>query len=163
MLKKYLITSLLICSTSINAAVLPKKHVTSKNVVPITRKIDEKQLTACILVAEAGGEGITGMKAVFEVIKTRMNQKHTSMYRVVTERYAFSCYNAYRNNPQRFINKYKTHKFYNTALWIVNNHKGNSITSGSNYFHEKTVKPDWSKGVKPTKIIGKHLFFCIID
>ena len=163
MIKKYLITSLLVCGMSVNAASLSKKHVASKNIVPITKKIDEKQMVASVLIAEAAGEGIVGMKAVFEVIKTRAKQKHISMYRVVTEKYAFSCYNAYRRNPQGFINKYKNHKFYNTALSIVNNYKGNSITNGSNYFHEKTVKPEWSRGITPTKIIGKHLFFCIID
>ncbi len=125
-------------------------------------KVNPTELTAAILVAEAGGEGTTGMKAVMEVIRTRINQKHTSMYNIVTEKHAFSSFTKYHKNPQAFVNIYKKHKLFSNAMWIVNNYKGYSLTKGSNYYHEKTVHPNWSKGEVPSAIIGKHLFFTLI-
>jgi spore germination cell wall hydrolase CwlJ-like protein len=136
------------------SAVVPKKPV---------QKVNEKELTAAILVAEAAGEGTKGMKAVMEVIRTRMKERHLSMYRVVTERNAFSCFNKYRNQPLSFIRINKRHPSFVKALWIVNNYFGKELTKGSNYYHEKTVHPSWSAGEKPRVIIGRHLFFALIN
>lgn len=139
--------------------------VLNTNGTPIKkyRGVDETALIGAILVAEAGGEGIRGMQAVYEVILTRSKEKHISMYKVVTERNAFTCFNGYRYSPQKFINKWKKHANYSKAMWIVNNHKSTTLTRGSNFYHEKTVRPVWSRGIPPKVIIGKHLFFCIIQ
>lgn len=124
--------------------------------------VNEKELTACVLVAEAGGEGIKGMRAVCEVIKMRMKLRHMSMKSVVTERNAFSCYNKYRRNPALFIKKWKKHHLFATALQIVNNYDSHALTNFSDHFHEQSVHPEWSKGIKPRAKIGKHLFFSLI-
>jgi len=129
---------------------------------PIIKKVSEKELAASILIAEAGGEGIVGMKAVYEVIRNRMDCKNASLYRIITERNAFSCFNRYRQNPQRFINIHKKHKLYTNALWIINNYKSNTLVKNSNYYHEKRLNPNWSKGEKPVSKIGNHLFFCLV-
>lgn len=133
--------------------------VTSRAAIP--KKVNEKEMVSCIIVAEAGGEGKIGMIAVYEVILTRAKQKNISQYKVVTEKAAFSCFNRYRNNPQAFINKWKKHKLYNVAVQIVTTHTTTNITKNSNFFHERTVKPEWSRGIKPTIVIGKHLFFAL--
>lgn len=126
--------------------------------------VNEKEFTAAILVAEAGGEGELGMKAVMEVIRTRMKTKQQSMYRIVTEKNAFTCYNKWRNNPRGFVWFWykKENKSFAKAMWIVNNYFGTNLTKGSNYYHEKRLSPFWSKGTKPNAIIGNHKFFAII-
>jgi spore germination cell wall hydrolase CwlJ-like protein len=123
--------------------------------------VNEAELTAAVLIAEAGGEGVEGMKCVMEVIRNRMSARKLSMRRIVTEKYAFSAYNKWRTNPQGFINKWKTHPRYNQALWIVKYYKGN-LTKGALYYHEKKVKPAWSRDVTPTSVVGRHLFFANI-
>ena len=128
----------------------------------IPNKVNERELTAAVLVAEAGGSGITDMKAVFEVIRTRMKQKQVSMYRIVTEKYAFSSFNKWHRNPQAFINKYKRHALFVNALWIVDNYKGTELTRGSNFYHEKNIKPFWSRGIAPRAVINNHYFFALI-
>jgi spore germination cell wall hydrolase CwlJ-like protein len=127
------------------------------------KPVNERELAAAVIVAEAGGEGREGMGAVTEVIRNRMKARNLSMYKVVTERNAFSCYNRWRGNPQGFITKWKKHTYYPYALLLINNYYGNSLTKGSCYYHEKKVHPPWSKGVKPTSRVGNHLFFASIS
>lgn len=120
-----------------------------------------EELTAAVLVAEAGGEGLKGMKAVYEVIKTRMKAKGWAANRVVMGRGAFSCITKYRSNPQLFVNKWKSHKRYKDALTIVKTYKSNELTKGANYYHEQTLRPHWSRGESPIAKVGRHLFFLL--
>lgn len=140
-------------SLSVGNAATPKKPAP---------KVDSKELAAAILVAEAGGEGTNGLMAVTEVINNRMKARKISLYAVITEPRAFACFYKSRSNPQGFITKWKKHPRYSYALWCINNYKGNSLTKGSLYYHEKKLKAKWSKGVKPTAKIGNHLFFATI-
>ena len=34
-----------------------------------------------------------------------------------------------------------------------------TFTGNANHYHASYVTPYWSKGVKPTKRIGKHIFY----
>lgn len=154
MFKLYKNSKAVLCTLS---ALIFSVH--SANAVP--NKVNERELTAAVLIAEAGGSGIKDMKAVFEVIRTRMKQKQVSMYKIVTEKYAFSSFNKWRGNPQAFINKHKKHALFVNALWIVDFYRGTELTKGSTYFHEKKVKPFWSRGVVPRAVINNHYFFAI--
>ncbi len=127
-----------------------------------TPPVNVTEFTAAIIVAEAGGEGREGMGAVCEVIRNRMKARNFSMWRVTTEKYAFSCYNKWRGNPQGFINHWKKHPHFNYAKLLVEKYYGNSLTKGSCFYHEKSVKPSWSRGVKPTTVVKNHLFFASI-
>lgn len=129
------------------------------NAKPLTTN-QQTELIASVLVAEAGGEGIKGMQAVFEVIQTRSKERKVSRFQVVTQKYQFSCYNAYWKNPIGFINKWKSHSRYQSALLIVKSYKGN-LTKGSNHYVVKTINPEWSRGIKPLVVIGNHKFFLI--
>lgn len=149
MLRKILnIIMLLFIAMSVNASSLPKN-------------INEIELTAAILVAEAGGESNIGMEAVFEVILNRMHHKHVSMGKIVIERNAFSSYINYRKNPSLFIAKNRKHPHYAEAISIVLNHKKTNLIGNCNFFHEYQIKPRWTKGHKYKIRIGKHLFYIL--
>lgn len=128
---------------------------------PTYTNYTNEELIAAVLVAEAGGESVTGMKAVFEVIKTRAKEKQWTTAQVVKEPFAFSCLNKYRNNISGFIKKWKRHPRWQQALTIVRSHKGTQLSNAANYYHEKTVRPDWSRGEIPVARIGRHLFFAL--
>ena len=148
------VTAMMIANS---AAATVKKIVNSVN----QKTVSVSELTAAILISEAGGEGTSGIRAVMEVIRSRMKNKKQSMYRVVTQKCAFSCYNKWHNNPVGFINKNKKHPLFREAVWIVNNYHGN-VTKNANFYHEKTKSPVWSSGVTPTVVIGNHKFFNLV-
>jgi len=112
------------------------------------------------ILAEARGEGEAGMYAVACVISQRSKNRGISAEKVCLQKWQFSCWNA--NDPQRgklnSLLKLKEVEYAkNLAKHIHNLDRG--YTGFADHYHSKNVKPHWSKGKKPVKVIGNHLFF----
>ncbi len=138
------------------ATASPKKVIPNSQ----SKKVNEQELAAAVLIAEAGAEGVVGLKCVAEVIKNRMKEKNKTIFQVVTQKNAFSCLNRWRNNLSGFIAKNRKHKHFSSALLIIKTYNGN-ITKNANFYHEKTKTPIWSSGFVPTAIVGNHKFFAL--
>ena len=119
---------------------------------------EQETVIAC-LILEAGGEGKTGMEAVYEVIKNRSTAQHKSMYQIVTAPKQFSCFNA---GVDAAVAKAKKHKLWNIAASIIKSPATNH-TKGAVYYHTTAINPWWApklltKGAKTTTI-GHHIFY----
>lgn len=100
------------------------------------------------------------MYAVACVISQRSKNRGISAEKVCLQKWQFSCWNA--NDPQRgklnSLLKLKEVEYAkNLAKHIHNLDRG--YTGFADHYHSKNVKPHWSKGKKPVKVIGNHLFF----
>lgn len=119
---------------------------------------------AAVLMGEAEGEGIGGMRAVYHVISNRAKKRGISPLSIVSEPYQFSILN--ETTIPALINKYKNHPnpavrdLWNQAKGIVVN-PGGDITHGSTHYYTGTM-PNWASPDNPCWIagpkIGKHQF-----
>lgn len=118
-------------------------------------QLNDEQIIACTILGEARGEGEAGMYAVAAVIRQRSIERKISPAKVCLQRLQFSCNN---NGPQIKLLKTSQAKY---AIKLAANIEriDTSFVNKANHYHTKTVKPYWSKGKTPTKIIGNHLFF----
>lgn len=118
------------------------------------------ETVAITILAEARGEGEKGMYAVACVIAQRSQDRHISADKVCTQKWQFSCWNA--NDPQR--NKLYSFLKLPQAEYAMKlaknlNTLDRSFTGFANHYHTPAVKPAWSKGKTPVRVIGNHKFF----
>jgi len=129
----------------------------------------ERTVLAAVIVAEAGGEGVKGMEAVYEVIWMRGVERKRSLYAVVTQRKQFSCLN--NTTPAKLVHKMSQHsrykwvrdellKFPPLTVHTCPAHLLALNTTRANHYHAKGVSPYWAKKQTPV-IIGNHLFYRI--
>ena len=118
----------------------------------------EDQLVAAVLVAEAGGEGYQGLRAVHETICNRAKAKGWSRQRVVLQPKQYSCLN--KCDPDRLIAICKHHKAWNGALKVAMSKPGN-ITKGATHYDNvgRWGKPEWAKEMKEVATIKHHVFY----
>lgn len=120
----------------------------------------KQEIVAITILAEARGEGKSGMYAVACVISQRAKERKKSAAQVCLQPYQFSCWN--KNDPQRpHLRKLLKHKLAPYAMALAKDIKSLDLTftAKANHYHTKRVSPYWSKGKRPVKIIGNHLFF----
>ena len=120
----------------------------------------KQEIVAITILAEARGEGKIGMYAVACVISQRAKERKKSAAQVCLQPYQFSCWN--KNDPQRpHLRKLLKHKLAPYAMALAKDIKSLDLTftAKANHYHTKRVSPYWSKGKRPVKIIGNHLFF----
>lgn len=126
-----------------------------------------------VIILEAGGEGVSGMKAVAEVIYNRAitiqnlaakKGKAVSIidaqYAVVTAKKQFSCLNT--QSAAEAVTKASNHKRYDIAQQIVTDSiagKVSNLTSDSNHYCRFDCFPKWRDDKKMTVRIGNHCFF----
>ena len=125
-----------------------------------TKPLDDREVIAITILAEARGEGKTGMYAVACVISQRMIDRKLTGSQVCLQKWQFSCWNP--NDPQKGkLNSLLNHSMADYALQLADNLQriDRSFVGYANHYHTKRVKPYWSKGKTPVKIIGNHLFF----
>ena len=106
----------------------------------------------CIAVAlhkEAATEGLLGKKAVHDVIITRMKSSGKSACQVIKEPNQFSWV-----TPQSSI---KATKEQLTTYRFVSKMK--PVVEGARYFHNKSVKPSWTKKMRVKLKIKNHYFY----
>ena len=127
----------------------------------------ERKLIAAVIIAEAGGEGVKGMQAVYEVIWQRGVERKRSLARVVTRLKQFSCLN--RTTTTALIRNASRHARYQ---WVHDEllryppltvhtcpaHLLATAANRANHYHAVRVLPYWAKG-KPSVTIGNHRFY----
>ena len=129
----------------------------------------EREVLASVIVAEAGGEGVKGCEAVYEVIWMRGVERKRSLYAVVTQRKQFSCLN--NTTPTMLVQKMSQHsrykwvrdellKFPPLTVHTCPEHLLPLNTTRANHYHAKGVTPYWAKNKTPV-VIGNHLFYRI--
>ncbi len=117
-----------------------------------------EEIIAITILAEARGEGEAGMYAVAAVIAQRANDKKVTPEQVCLKRKQFSCWNNKSVKDLKHLLKVDQAKY---ALLLARNIKllSREFVSFANHYHNKSVKPYWSKGVNPVKVIGNHIFY----
>ena len=116
------------------------------------------QSLACLTEAlyfEARGEGVSGQRAVAEVILNRVDSGAfpNSVCGVVHQRGQFS-YKKGRN----MSNAAAAARARQIAAEAIAG-APRSLTDGATYFHTTSVRPSWSKRFTRTARIGSHLFY----
>lgn len=134
-------------------------------VLPIHAEYSQTQVVAAVIIAEAGGEGEVGMRAVASVIQNRITA-HKNAFGVVSKPYQFSCLNDVivkkDSTFQAVIDKAAKHKRWAYALELanlINMKKVEDNTGGSTHYHTAAVHPSWDAKMTFKKKIGNHLFF----
>lgn len=126
----------------------------------------QEKIVAAVLVAEATGEGVRGMKAVAEVIQQRSKVKGKTPLQVVTsgtqKRRAFSCLNGV--TPDMLYQRWSKDEHYAEALKIaaILAHQPERLgnqTRQATHYTRKEEKPYWAKGRKPVAVVGRHAFY----
>ena len=130
--------------------------------VPVleSQSFTSEETVAITILAEARGEGQSGMYAVACVISQRAIERKISAAKVCTQKWQFSCWN--HNDPQRgklgrLLNLPQAKYAKMLAKNIMNLQR--SYVGYANHYHTHSVKPYWSKGKTPIKVLGNHKFF----
>jgi len=132
---------------------------------PILLIANPDELVAAVLVAEARGEGKTGMAAVMSVIDTRAGGDPHQYMSVIMRPKQFSCLNfvtSGRMSPARFIEVAKSKEQWQEAYDLVKIcRKGFllDLTGGADHYHNKHITPNWADESKATIIINNHIFY----
>jgi N-acetylmuramoyl-L-alanine amidase len=131
---------------------------------------DAEKVVASTIVAEARGEGNTGMYAVGCVILQRSINRKLSPDKVCLQRHQFSCWNNAKDTKTYFhlLNTKEGKYSLILAKAIVESHKDNKeylilkhVNNADHYYSTKYLRidPYWAKDKKPVKIIKNHRFY----
>jgi len=120
-----------------------------------------QKVVAAVLLAEARGEGETGMVAVAEVIRRRADLKGISPLSVVKPG-AFSSLNG--KTHDQIVRQFEHHPMFPQALRIARTlynepEKLRNITKGATHFTHKAETPYWAVNQTPVAVIGNHAFY----
>lgn len=126
------------------------------------------------IFGEARGEPHAGLEAVANVVLNRVKVAQNrgrywwgnNIIGVCQKPYQFSCWN--KNDPsyERLINVTDKNIHFTTALRIARRSVIGALhdnTNGATHYHADYVSPYWAVGEKPTKIIGRHIFFKLVE
>ena len=118
------------------------------------------KIVAITILAEARGEGTTGMYAVAAVIAQRANERKIAPSKVCLQRLQFSCWNGKKLKDLEHLLKVPQAKY---ALLLAKNVSllSREYVGFANHYHATWMKkkPYWAKGKAPVKIIGQHAFY----
>ncbi len=134
----------------------------------------ETDVLARTLWGEARGEGMTGMQAVACVILNRADiSKKLGGYwwgngvlQVCQKPYQFSCWNKDDPNYQKLLSVTEEDMHFATAKRVARRAMLGFLkdeTRGSTHYHARTVAPGWAKGKNPSAVIGRHLFYKLVE
>lgn len=131
------------------------------SVLPGSAATYGQKVVAAVLLAEARGEGQTGMQAVAEVIRRRADEQGTSPLAIVKPG-AFSSMNG--KTQEQIVRQYENHPQFAEALTIARliynePHKLKNITNGANHFTRRQETPYWAINQTPVAVIGNHAFY----
>lgn len=134
----------------------------------------EIDVLARTIFGEARGESMAGMEAVACVVLNRARISEAKgrywwgngIIGVCQKPYQFSCWN--RNDPsyQRLINVREDNIHFATCLRIARRAVIGAlkdVTKGATHYHADYVDPYWARGEEPVTIIGKHLFYKLVE
>lgn len=134
----------------------------------------EADVLARTIFGEARGEPIEGMEAVASVVLNRVRIAQNKgrywwgndIIRVCQKPYQFSCWNKSDPSYQRLINITDKNIYFATALRIARRAIIGALkdhTNGATHYHADYVSPYWAKGEVPVKVIGRHIFYKLVE
>ena len=118
-----------------------------------------------VLYYEARGEGVSGQKAIAEVVFHRMKRGDFghSICAVVYEgrdkpgcQFSFTC-NGQARRPKQIAAWRQSEKL--AAAILTGQIPLRNLTGGALNFHAVTVQPDWTDSLEKTTQIGNHVFY----
>ena len=123
---------------------------------------------------EARSEGSAGMQAVANVVLNRVAMAArrgkfwwgNNIIQVCQKPYQFSCWNRSDPNFQKLMKVGKSNPYFAAALEIARravDAELEDITGGATHYHADYVSPYWVKSNKPSAIIGRHLFYKLVE
>ena len=120
----------------------------------------EEKIVAITILAEARGEGHSGMYAVGAVIAQRAFERKRTPSEVCLKKWQFSCWNGKKLKDLEYLLKGSQAKY---AITVAKNVKtlSRQFVGYANHYHATWMKklPYWAKGQKPVKTIGQHVFY----
>lgn len=132
---------------------------------PQFRLIAEHRCLSEVMYYEARGEGVSGQKAVAEVVFARMRNGNygQSICAVVYEgarragcQFSFAC-NGDMDRPKEMM---AWRQAENLAARILTGEiRLPNATGGATNFHAVSVEPEWAATLQRTAQIGKHVFY----
>ena len=137
---------------------------------PLTK---DEEVVAITLMGEARGEGEMGLYAVGCVIQKRAKERKLTLAQVCLQSkinkngvrvWQFSCWKdkPYIETMKRLLEANTEQAKYSKRLaraMCAGGMLAQTFTGNANHYHASYVTPYWSKGIKPTKRIGKHIFY----
>lgn len=126
------------------------------------------------LWGEARGEGSAGMQAVANVVQNRVRIAQArgkfwwgnTIIEVCQKPYQFSCWNRSDPSFRKLQAVEETNLYFATALRIARRALIGAledITDGATHYHADYVEPYWARGKPPIKVIGRHIFYKLIE
>jgi len=104
---------------------------------------------AWVIDDEARGEPQRGQKAVYDVVKHRMETQRLTACEVVKEPYQFSGYH-------RGMHMRATEEMLQRLAKL---RRMKPVVPNATYFHSKDVHPTWAARMKKVLTIGRHSFY----
>jgi spore germination cell wall hydrolase CwlJ-like protein len=159
---------------STDKVVLPKPAVQMVEAAPapppvtdvvMTQLLAEHKCLSEVLYYEARGEGLSGQKAIAEVVFHRMNRGDYghSICAVVYEgkdkpgcQFSFAC-NGDVRRPKQMAAWHQSEKL--AAAILTGQVALKNATGGALNFHAISVQPDWADTLEKTTQIGNHIFY----
>lgn len=134
----------------------------------------EVDILARTIWGEARGEGKAGMEAVAMVICNRAAVARTrggywwgnSVIEVCLKPYQFSCWNRNDPNHQKLLSITRDDPVFETARRIAHRVLLGFIkdgTKGATHYHARSIMPSWAKGQQPCAVIGRHVFYKLVE
>lgn len=132
---------------------------------PIDASLDDRELLARTLAAEAGGEGYDGILAAGAVIRNRVGRYGDNLREVIMKPGHFSAWNSVTGyaGGEGGLNMDKINPsadVYRAADTLISGNYEDP-TGGRTHYHTPAVNPDWGYGSNPNyngKRIGNHIF-----
>jgi spore germination cell wall hydrolase CwlJ-like protein len=123
---------------------------------------------------EARGEGVAGMQAVASVILNRVAVADrfggywwgNTILEVCHKPYQFSCWNKTDPNFRKLISVTDEDQSFAMAKRIATRAILGFVqdaTYGATHYHERSILPYWAKGQTPSAVIGRHIFYKLIE
>jgi len=122
------------------------------------------------LWGEARGEGVAGMEAVACVILNRVKHAQerggywwgNDIISVCQKPYQFSCWNRSDPNYRKLLEVTEKDVHFATALRVARRTVAGAladVTNNATHYHERSIKPSWSKGETPVFQLHNHIFY----
>jgi len=138
----------------------------------------EADVLARTLWGEARGEGSAGMQAVACVILNRVEEAEkrgrlwwgNNIIQVCQKPYQFSCWNRSDPNFKRLQEVDESNLYFASALRVAQRAIMGALDDptkgqdggGATHYHAAGITPYWSRGEKPTAVVGRHIFYRIV-
>ena len=134
----------------------------------------EIDVLARTLWGEARGEGSAGMQGVANVILNRVEIAEVkggfwwgnNIIQVCQKPYQFSCWNRSDPNFRKLQNVEEKDLYFATAQRLARRAMHEclgDITDGATHYHAAGVDPYWASREKPVAVLGRHIFYRIVD